>query len=196
MEKPLLLDIGCGTGVPTIELANLSSGAIVAVDIDHQALARLREKVTSSPVGGRVKTVRASLFRLCFRANSFDIVWAEGSVNQIGFEHALKKWRDLLVPDGFLVIHDSLVGHEGKLRRIPDYGYQLFSEFTLSTDVWWQEYCEPMKRYIESLSASVRANPAYSADIRTSEREVARFHTKPHEFSSFYAIMQKSERPE
>ena len=35
-EQPLILDIGCGPGVQTIELAKLSKGTIIALD-NHQA---------------------------------------------------------------------------------------------------------------------------------------------------------------
>ena len=35
-KQPLILDIGCGTGVQTIELAKISHGKIIALD-NHQA---------------------------------------------------------------------------------------------------------------------------------------------------------------
>ena len=35
-EQPLILDIGCGHGVQTIELAKISKGTIIALD-NHQA---------------------------------------------------------------------------------------------------------------------------------------------------------------
>jgi len=34
MDKPCILDIGCGTGLTTIELARLSDGEIIGIDID------------------------------------------------------------------------------------------------------------------------------------------------------------------
>ncbi|HJX03327.1 MAG TPA: class I SAM-dependent methyltransferase, partial [Dehalococcoidia bacterium] len=38
LDHPRILDIGCGSGVPTLELARLSNGEIVAVDNDAGAL--------------------------------------------------------------------------------------------------------------------------------------------------------------
>ena len=35
MEKPRILDLGCGSGSYTIELASLTNGDIIAIDIDH-----------------------------------------------------------------------------------------------------------------------------------------------------------------
>ena len=33
INKPRILDIGCGSGVPTLELARLSNGEIIGIDI-------------------------------------------------------------------------------------------------------------------------------------------------------------------
>lgn len=38
IKNPVIADIGCGTGVPTIELARLSDGMIYAVDTDECSL--------------------------------------------------------------------------------------------------------------------------------------------------------------
>ena len=43
INKPRILDIGCGGGVPTTELANLSDGKIIALDNDPE------EPVYTSP---------------------------------------------------------------------------------------------------------------------------------------------------
>jgi len=48
MHNPQILDIGCGTGIPTLALAEMSDGQIVAVDIDQRALDVLNEKVKGS----------------------------------------------------------------------------------------------------------------------------------------------------
>ena len=42
IECPNVLDIGCGTGIPTLEIARLSGGHITGIDIDEQALDTLR----------------------------------------------------------------------------------------------------------------------------------------------------------
>ena len=44
MDKPLILDSGCGTGVPTIYLAQISKGNVIGVDIDGTALKKWKTK--------------------------------------------------------------------------------------------------------------------------------------------------------
>ena len=38
MDRPRILDIGCGSGIPTLELARLSQGEVIGIDIDQPAL--------------------------------------------------------------------------------------------------------------------------------------------------------------
>ena len=45
LEKPRILDIGCGSGVPTIELAKLSNGEIIGIDINQSLLDKLNKKI-------------------------------------------------------------------------------------------------------------------------------------------------------
>ena len=48
IENPHILDIGCGSGVPTIELAKLSNGEIIGIDINQSLLDSLNRRVIKS----------------------------------------------------------------------------------------------------------------------------------------------------
>ena len=53
MDKPRILDIGCGTGIPTMELARLSNGRITGLDIDKTALNELYIKIEKAGLSDR-----------------------------------------------------------------------------------------------------------------------------------------------
>ena len=108
IENPHILDIGCGSGVPTIELAKLSDGEIIGIDINQSLLNKLKRRIEEEGLSNRVKTVKCSLFEIDFPDESFDIIWAEGVIRIIGFEKSLKEWKRLLNHKGFLVIHDEI----------------------------------------------------------------------------------------
>ena len=108
LVEPRILDIGCGSGASTLELARLSGGDIVAVDIDKEALDKLVKKAEIEGLSSRVTVVHSSMLEMDFPSNSFDIIWSEGAISYIGFERGLREWRGLLVPDGYLVIHDAM----------------------------------------------------------------------------------------
>ena len=45
LDEPRILDIGCGSGIPTLELAGLSNVEIIGIDIDQSALDELDKKI-------------------------------------------------------------------------------------------------------------------------------------------------------
>lgn len=89
MDKPHILGVGCGSGGPTIELARLSNGEIIGLDIDQSALDKLNKKIEASGLSDRVKTVKGSLSDMNFPEESFEIIWAEGSIQLIGFKRGI-----------------------------------------------------------------------------------------------------------
>ncbi|HJH28633.1 MAG TPA: class I SAM-dependent methyltransferase, partial [Methanosarcinaceae archaeon] len=56
LDKPHILDIGCGSGVPTIELAMLSNGQIIGLDIQQSLLDKLKRKIEELGFLNRVRT--------------------------------------------------------------------------------------------------------------------------------------------
>jgi len=108
LDKPQILDVGCGSGVPTMELASLSNGQIIGLDINQLLLDRLTRKIEKAGLSSRVKTLKCSMLDMDFPDGSFDIIWAEGSISIIGFKRGLEDWRRFLRPNGFLVVHDEI----------------------------------------------------------------------------------------
>jgi ubiquinone/menaquinone biosynthesis C-methylase UbiE len=75
MEKPRILDIGCGSGVPTLELARLSRGEVIGIDIDQPALDKFAAKIAESGLSDRAKALNCSLINMDFPEETFDIIW-------------------------------------------------------------------------------------------------------------------------
>jgi len=66
LEKPRILDIGCGSGLPTIELAKLNDGEIIGIDIDQSLLDKLNRKIEEEGFSSRVKTLNCSVLEMDF----------------------------------------------------------------------------------------------------------------------------------
>ena len=64
--NPRILDIGCGPGMQTIELAKLSGGHIVALDFHEPFLEQLRKVVKKKGVDDRIKAVKGDMRNLNF----------------------------------------------------------------------------------------------------------------------------------
>ena len=189
LDNPQILDIGCGSGVPTLELARLSTGQIIGLDINQPLLDELLRKIEAAGLSNRVKTVHCSLFELDFPDESFDIIWAEGSIAIIGFARGLKAWQRVLKPWGFLVVHDEIGNLQKKLELIPRCGYELLGHFTVSEDTWWHDYYEPLETRIKELRMKYKDDPAALAVLEKEHREVDMFKRDPR--GSVLFVMQK-----
>lgn len=150
IENPYILDVGCGTGVPTVELARISGGNITALDDNENSLNMLKAKIKAWELDKKVTVINDSIFTMDFPDESFDIIWAEGSVFVMGFENSIKNWRRFLKSDGFLVIHDDSKDKDKKLELVKKHGYRLIDEFELSHQVWWDEYYKPLEQLIKT----------------------------------------------
>ena len=190
LEKPRILDIGCGSGVPTIELARLSYGQIIGLDINQSLLDKLNKKIEEG-LTNRVKTVKCSMFEINFPDESFDIIWAEGSISRIGFEKGLKEWRRLLKPKGFLVVHDEIKNITKKLKLIPGCGYNLLGYFPLPEDAWWIEYYGPLEKRIQELSMKYIEHPEILRVLDKKREEIEMIKKNPRNYGSVFFIMQK-----
>ena len=189
---PCILDIGCGSGVPTMELAKLSDGEIVAIDTSQTALDRLASKIKRAGLAARVKTEKCSMLNMDFTDARFDIIWAEGSIAVIGFEKGLKEWRRLLKTVGFLVIHDDLDDITEKRRQISQCGYELINHFVLSEDIWWNEYYSPLDKKLNEILPKHTRNMKTVTVMDNDQLEIDRFKREPERYRSVFFVMRKS----
>ncbi|WP_436534046.1 class I SAM-dependent methyltransferase [Actinoplanes sp. HUAS TT8] len=83
-EKPLIVDLGAGTGTGTLALArHLPAATLTAVDMDEEMLAHLRERAAAAGLGDRVSTVRADLDGDWPALGPADLVWASASMHHL-----------------------------------------------------------------------------------------------------------------
>jgi SAM-dependent methyltransferase len=214
LTHPRVLDVGCGRGGPTLELARLSEGQVVGVDIDAAALRTfVRNSVAAGLVQG-VQAVKCSLFAFCFADACFDLVWAEGSIFAIGFARGLKEWSCLIKPGGYLVVHEMVWlrpnpppevrdywrGHyaeietlEGNLARIPRSTYELVEGFALPEDAWWTFYYGPLERRIQEFRIKYDGDSQAEKLLDREQRGVDSFKSWQRWYGSAYFVLRKKE---
>ncbi len=185
-ENTRILDIGCGTGVPTIWLAENTDGTITAVDPDKNALEWLNNKIRDKNLSNRITVLNLSFFDYQPSPESFDIVIAEGFLNVVGFEMGFRKITGLLRKGGFFIIHDEDRDHERKCEFINECNCALIHTMFLNEDVWWKDYYRHLESEINSpLNEGIR--DLFKSDLD----ETAYFRVNPSAFRSVYYIVQK-----
>lgn len=169
---PAALDLGCGTGGQTLHLAELTDGFIVAVDSHGPSIERLRATVSERNLAHRILPVAGDMARLGQPPASFDLVWSEGALYNIGIANALRVCRGLLRPGGRLVFSEPVwrvddpppevkagfdfdypaMGNvSGVLAAIDKSGLSLIGRFTLPDEAWWDDFYTPMEFRIQEL---------------------------------------------
>lgn len=161
-----VLDIGCGTGAQTIVLAENTQALIVAVDTHLPFLNDLNREATRLGVSRRLKPCIADMHSLAFKDGSFDLIWCEGAIYNMGFEAGLLRWRRLLKPDGYVALtevcwrevaipeecakfwereYDAIRGVNELLNAVKACGYETVSHFPLPMTAWWDNYYRPLQ---------------------------------------------------
>jgi len=148
IDSPSILDLGCGSGTQSIELAMMSDGHITAVDIDIPSLVLLQRKIKEQGLSNRFSIIRVSMLDIHILQKTYDIIWAEGSIYAVGFERGIRDWKELLKRPGYLVIHDEDDDIETKLQIIHRYGYKVIGQIEVSHEEWEERYYKPLLKIL------------------------------------------------
>ncbi len=113
LDARRVLDLGCGSGFPALELAErLGSGArVTGIDPWGPAIRRANAKRRLWPVR-HVDLVRGEAARLPFRDDGFDLIVSNLGINNFAdAETAFGECRRVLAPGGTVAIATNLFGH-------------------------------------------------------------------------------------
>ncbi|MHA1931969.1 MAG: class I SAM-dependent methyltransferase [Promethearchaeota archaeon] len=151
MNKPHILDIGCGTGMPTLELVGLSGGEITGIDIDQGALDKLKFKIKQQGLSDRIKVYNRSIYDTKFDDESFDIIWEEGVIHLLDIKKTLTECIRVLKLNGYMVTGETSNWVNRKLKHFPRFGFKIIKEIPWESECWWTEYYTPLEERINQL---------------------------------------------
>ncbi len=157
----------------------------------------------------------ADMSRLPFKADSFDIVWAEGSIYCIGVEVGLKLWRPLLRSKGAIAFteiswlrpdipdvlrqfwneaYPAITSVEENMRKVESTGYHLLHHFTLPKEDWWREYYNPIMKKLPTLRVRHQddAEALEVLEIEEKEMELHRRYSEYYGYVFYIAEKQDS----
>ncbi|WP_338472994.1 class I SAM-dependent methyltransferase [Niallia sp. XMNu-256] len=212
-EKELnILDIGCGTGIQTLILAEVFPHAhITAVDTNQQFLEMLKKQIHTNALEDRVTVLNASMFEMEFPSETFDLIWAEGSIYIIGFQEGLKQWKRFLKQDGYLVCSEISWLHsnpskdskefwtEGyseintipnKVKQILDLEYAIDFSFVLPEGDWI-EYYHPLEHNLKEMELKYDDHPVAMTVVNMIKQEINLYHNQSRDYSYVFYGMKK-----
>ncbi|MDD9942155.1 MAG: class I SAM-dependent methyltransferase, partial [Myxococcales bacterium] len=170
--SPAILDLGCGVGGQTLHLAALTSGPITALDRSARCIERMREMVGRCGLLERIKPMVGDIAQPGLPPESFDLVWSEGALYNVGIEKALRVCRGSLRSGGYLAFTDAVWRKEDPPPEVKagfdlDYptmgwvadvlaiidrcGFELIAHFTLPNEAWWDDFYTPLAARVKVL---------------------------------------------
>ncbi|MBX2804379.1 MAG: methyltransferase domain-containing protein [Hyphomicrobiales bacterium] len=170
-ERAELLDVGCGPGRQTMDLARLLPSAIIdALDNHAPFLRAVQRKTTDAGVFNRVTAVEGDMAHLPTGPGSLDLIWCEGAAYIMGLRNALESWKPHLKTGGRIALtepvwlrpeppaetveafseYPTMRDPQGCREIVETCGYKLLGDFTLPEQDWLNYY-EPLEARIKVL---------------------------------------------
>lgn len=203
-SRPLeIADIGCGTGGASLELARMLDARITAVDFLPSFLDVLRQRAQAQGLG-RIITLEASMDALPFTDASFDVIWSEGAVYNMGFEAGIAAWKRFLKPGGKLVLSEITWTTAARPQTVTDYwtaqypeidtasaklavlerhGYRPEGYFLLPPCCWQEHYYGPLRERFPAFLDRHGHSPQAAAIVAAEEKEMALYQ----KYGQFYS---------
>ena len=216
-ECPEILDVGCGTGAQALVLAELISGKITALDNHTPFIDILKRKVRQERLEERIHCVVGDMAAMNFRAESYDVIWSEGAANIMGFSNALKSWKALLKPKGYLVVSELVWFKKETPQEIKDYfagaypdmkyyqdihtiirsaGYGMIDYFPLPSKSWWTDYYTPAEKKLAEMRREYQSKKDAQSIFDSFQLEIDMYRKYSEYYGYGFYIMRKIAKPE
>ncbi|MFX1554811.1 MAG: class I SAM-dependent methyltransferase [Promethearchaeota archaeon] len=210
--EPFILDVGCGNGMQTLELARLTNGRIIALDNHQPYLDELDRRVKNMNFSHRISTINQSMLDMKFDVNCFDIIWSEGAAYIYGFEKALKDWQLFLKEKAYLVISELCWFKENHPKEIHNYlmseypvmksvkqnkrtidskGLELIFHFNIPESSWWDNYYIPVEKNINKLHKKYQNDNEALELLELFKLEIEMFKNYSEYYGYTFFIMRK-----
>jgi SAM-dependent methyltransferase len=202
-ERARVLDLGCGPGAQTISLAKAINGNITAMDLHEPFLAQLRQRAEAEGLSARISARKGDMAALDFEPESFDLIWSEGAIYNMGFARGLEEWRRYLKPGGYIAVSElcwlrtdppeelaaywaydypAMKDKAANLAIIEGLGYELAGHFTLPEECWRDEYYGPLGKRIATLRAAHSSDAEALSALDLCQKEIDLYER----YSSYY----------
>ncbi|MBD3229260.1 MAG: methyltransferase domain-containing protein [Candidatus Lokiarchaeota archaeon] len=212
LNRPIILDVGCGSGMQTIDILDKINGKIIALDFHKPYLLKLQSKIIDKYSQFKIDIINSSMHLFNFKKAVFDLIWSEGSIFIYGFEAGLRDWKQFLKKKGFFVISElslfkkppdelkeffnseypPIKLNKENLDIINKYGYDIIENFSISDTAWWNNYYTPLEKRLGYLREKYESNKNYLDMIKSVQHEIEIFRRFSEYYGYYFYVLQKT----
>ncbi len=206
-----IADLGCGTGAQTMVLAQNCAAKITAIDLFPEFIDILKQNAIELNLQDKIEAVTGSMDNLPFAEQSLDIIWAEGSIYNIGFEQGMNYWHKFLKKGGYVAVTEAswftnerpeeiqqfwtdaypeIDTVSNKVALLQKAGYYPVANFILPENCWnenfYQLQAEAQNKFLKKYAGNKTAE-----DFVANERREADLYRKYKEFYGYVFYIGK-----
>ncbi|MCH9688306.1 MAG: class I SAM-dependent methyltransferase [Deltaproteobacteria bacterium] len=212
--SPRVLDIGCGPGMQTLDLAErLPTATITAVDLLPGFVQEARSRVLERGLSSRVDVQSGDMKALGFSPGSFDLIWCEGAAYIMGMRDALQAWAPLLREQGRVAltevawlgadrpaalesfwreVYPPMTDIDGCTQHVTAAGLTPIDHFVLPGSAWWDDYYTPLEARVESLTVELATDPVAGRVLQEYRDELAMYREHGSHYGYVFFVMKRS----
>lgn len=213
--SPAILDMACGPGMQTLDLARaVPCASITALDGHGPFLAEVGRRAAAAGYADRIKTLRADMAAPPVEPGQFDLIWCEGAVYMLGIGKALRLWQPLLKTGGVIAFTEpvwltsnpsaralrnwidcpAMTNVAGIRSQVQSGGYDVLDTFTLPPEAWWADYYGPLEARVPKLRAKYGDDPVANGVLDAADDEIEAYRLHANEFGYEFVIARVGDR--
>ena len=166
-REKLILDVGCGAGISTVNLVRRSECQVIGIDLRLRMIERAAERLQDRGLTDKVMLVQADAQKLPFRSSVFDAVLSE-SVTAFVTEKktALSEYTRVVKQGGYIALNE-ITWLEPPDRGMEDYvSKALGGIMPLSAEGWEDLLTAASLRIVQATSQRLTLTDQFLNEMR------------------------------
>lgn len=211
LQNLKVLDVGCGNGAQTIQLAQNINGTILAVDNHQPFLDELERRAEAEGVSDKIQPYLKDMGDLGPEDGTFDLIWSEGALYSMGFREGLLMCRSLLASGGWLAVtelcwhrpdppeecrkffasqYPPIADIDTNLSVMRNCGYGVLEYLILPKSAWQESYYDPLEVRLRLFREKFIADPERMKIVDSVQLEIEMYRMYGSYYGYVFYIMQ------
>ncbi len=193
-DQSQILDLGCGSGGQTMVIAENAPGTIFGMDLFPLFINALNANASKRGFQNRAKGILGSMDNIPFDKESFDLIWSEGAIYNIGYKQGLTYWNQFIKKGGYVAVSEAtwltlnrpseieefwnsaypgIADIGQKTKEMLECGFTPVASFVLPERCWTENFYHPQKKaqkiFLEKYADSPTAHELVANEIKEAE---------------------------